>query len=380
MSKNIKSNSDGMYFVAVLLKYKLFIIITTFIAAITSVVISLLLPIWFFSSVSFVPPQDSPSKSSASGLSSVMKDFGVSKIGGSNKDEYTMLVFLNSRSVADSMIKKYDIVKHYKMEDQYYSDVRKEFNNNIKIEYMEEGNYLLTVWDKDKELAAEMANDYINVTNYFAEKTRNDELKSNVEYLTKRIASIDSTINIISTELGKLTQDKSLFSPEDQAKAAATALATLKEIEYEGEIYYDFYRNMYGEDNSNTQNTKELVEAVKNKVEKAFSKPGFIGNFALENITPIAVDYITKYADIEALTKTKALLTTMLEKSKLDYYNNNKNFFIVDKAIPADKKDKPKRALIVVGGTFSGLILSILIILIFNGLKIASKQAKMLSD
>ena len=375
-----KPTSDGLYFFAVLIKHKLFIIIMTIIAAITSVVISFLLPIWFSSTVNFVPPMESASKSSTSGLSSIMKEFGASKIGSSSKDEYTMLVFLNSRSVIDSMIRKYDLIKRYDMEKNYYRDVRKEFLSNVKVEYLQEGNYELTVWDYDSVLAAEMANDYIEVTNYFAEKTRNEELTANINYLTNRISSIDSVIGEISEELWKISKGKSMFAPEEQSKAAATALASIKATELEYEVYYDYYSKMLGEDDPQTQNVKELYSAAKSKVNDAFSKPGFIGNFALQDAAPIAIDYLTKYADIEALTKTKALLITSLEKANLDYHNNNRNFFIVDKAIPSDVKDRPKRVLICAGGTFSGFILSILIVLIFNGLKIASKQAKLINS
>lgn len=376
MSNNSNNNviSDGLYFFTVLLKYKKFVLITTFIAAITSVVVSLLLPKWYASTVNFVPPVESSSKSVGGGISSMMKEFGLSKVGSAGGEEYSMLVFLNSRSVADSMIKKYDLIKRYKMEDDYYVEVQKEFWDNIKVEYMKEGNYYLTVWDIDSVLAAEMANDYIEITNYFAEKTKKDESEANVKYLTNRLASIDSTINSISKEIWKISKETSFFSPEEQAKSAATALANLKSIEYEYGIYYDYFSRMFGDDDPNTQYSKELINSAKKKVDDAFSKPGLIGNFAINDVTPIAVDFIVKTAEIEALTKTKAFLTTSLEKSQMEYYNSNKNFFVVDKAVPNNKKDRPKRLFIVSGGTFSGFILSILIVLIFNGLRIASIQ------
>ena len=382
MSNNANNTmpSDGLYFFAVLLKYKKFVLITTLIAAITSVIISFLLPKWYASTVNFVPPVESSSKSAGGGISSMMKEFGLSQVGGTKGDDYSMLVFLDSRSVADSMIKKYDLIKKYKMEDDYYVEVLKEFRDNIKVEYMKEGNYYLTVWDKDSILAAEMANDYIEITNYFAEKTKKDESEANVEYLTNRLASIDSTINTISNEIWEISKEKSLFSPEEQGKAAATALANMKSIEYEYGIFYDYYSKMFGDDDPNAQYFNEFINSAKKKVDDAFSKPGLIGNFAINDVAPIAVDFVVKTAEIEALTKTKAFLTTSLEKSKMEYYNSNKNFFVVDKAVPTDKKDRPKRLFIVAGGTFSGFILSVLIILIFNGFRIASIQAKEIID
>jgi uncharacterized protein involved in exopolysaccharide biosynthesis len=328
--------------------------------------------------VSFVPPQESASSSSAAGLGSLMKDFGLSKIGGKSSQEYTMLVFLQSRSVADSIVKKYDLAEVYDIKTGFDSDVRGAFLDNIKISYLDEGNYELTVWDTDKQRAADIANDYVKITNAIAERTYKEEQDVNVRYLTNRINSIDSTILSISLELSKISNKKHLFSPEEQAKIAGTALAEMKSMALQYEIFYDYYKKNYGADDPQTVNMKEIWETSENKIKEAYTKPGLVGNFALRDITPIAVEYLTKYADIEALTKTKALLTTSLEKSILESKSNVHNFFVIDPAVPADKKDKPKRAFVVAGGTLGGFVLSLFLILLINSLKNSIKQAKQL--
>jgi uncharacterized protein involved in exopolysaccharide biosynthesis len=375
-------HSDGLYFFAVILKYKAFIATITAIAAIASVVVSLyFLPIWFASTVNFVPPQESGSdfSSSTGGLSSVMKNFGLSKIGGKSSQEYTMYVFLESRVVVDSVIKKYDLAKVYDIPDTMMSLVREEFTNNVEIDLIDEGNYLLTVWDTDKVRAANIANDYVDITNYFAEKLYREELNVNVDYLTNRIKSTDSIISVTSRELAKLSKDKNIFSPEEQAKAAGSAISELKTAEMEAAILYKMYQNNYGEDDPVTQNAKEIWQATKNMSQEAYSEPGLVGNFSLGDATSVSVDYFKKYTDIEALIQTKAILVTTLEKALLDSKKNVQNFFVIDKAIPADKKDKPKRSFIVAGATFGGFILSIFIVLLINGLKISIKQAKSLN-
>lgn len=371
------SQSDGIYFFAVLIKYKIFLIIMTVISAGVSVAVALLLPIWFASTVSFVPPKESgDSFTSSGGLGSMMKDFGLSKIGGKSSQEYTMLVFLQSRTVADSIIKKYDLANVYDVKTGRDSDVREEFFSNVKIELLDEGNYELTVWDTDKQRASDIANDYVKITNSIAERTYKEELEVNVRYLTNRISSIDSTISGISQELAKISSQTHLFSPEEQAKVAGTALAELKTVAMQYELLYDFNRNNFGADDATTLYLKKMHEAAQNKIKDAYTKPGFVGNFALRDITPVAVDYLTKYADIEALTKTKAMLVTALEKSILESRNNVYNFFVIDEAIPADKKDKPKRVFVVAGGTLGGFAISLFLVLLLNGFKSAIRQAK----
>lgn len=384
MNNEIKNErpNETLYFFAVILKYKWFIIIMTIISAITSVVVAFLLPVWFASTISFVPPTESGStiSSSTSGLSSMMKDFGLSKIGGSAKEEYTMLVFLQSRSVMDSIIRKYDLAKVYDIPDSLPSEVRKEFAANVDIAYLDEGNYELTVWDTDKQRACDIANDYVRITNQVAEKTHQEELNVNVRYFTERINSINETIVTITNELSILSKSKGIFSPEEQAKAAGEALSNLKSTAMEFGIMYDYSKMVAGDDDPQTITYKGLYETAQKKAEEALTKPGFVGNFALNNAAAPAVQYLTKYADIEALTKVKALLTTSLEKAQLEARDARHNFFVVDKAIPADKKDKPKRIFIVAGGTLGGTLLSVFILLLVNGVKVSIKKAKKINQ
>jgi hypothetical protein len=74
-----------------------------------------------------------------------MKDFGLNRLGGGKSSEYTMLVFLESRSVTDSIIRKYDIVNVYDMAGVEFSKVRKKFLDNVSIDYLDEGNFLISV-------------------------------------------------------------------------------------------------------------------------------------------------------------------------------------------------------------------------------------------
>lgn len=374
--KNIKS--DASYLFALIYKHKVFITVVTLVAAIVSVIVSLLLPVWYASTVNCVPPQESGSNFSSglSGLSSVMKDFGLSRIGGKSTQEYTMFVFLESRTVIDSVIKKYDLAKVYDIPDSLMTEVRKEFLDNRSIEYTDEGNFEITIWDTDRKRAADIANDYIKITNHVANKTYKEELEVNLNYINNRISSIDSMITVISGELAEISKDNLMFSPEEQAQSASKVLAELKSYAFQYEIFYDFYKKNYGEDDPTTQLAKEMFDAANSKIDDAFNKPGLVGNFSLQETTPIAVDYLTKYADIEALTKTKALLVTTLEKTIIDSRKHISNFFVIDKAIPADKKDKPKRAFIVAGSTIGAFVLAVFILLLVNSFKLAKKNMK----
>jgi LPS O-antigen subunit length determinant protein (WzzB/FepE family) len=139
---------------------------------------------------------------------------------------------------------------------------------------------------------------------------------------------------------------------------------------------YHYYKQMLGEDDPATKNAKAMLDVTRSQVQDAYSEPGFIGNSTLKEAVPAVIGYMAMSADVEALAQTKALLTTSLEKAQLESKTSSHNFFIVDAAVPADEKDKPKRTLIVAGSTIGGFILGLLIILLINGFRVAYRQAK----
>ena len=96
----------------------------------------------------------------------------------------------------------------------------------------------------------------------------------------------------------------------------------------------------------------------------------------MTNATDIGLEYARLYTEFETFSKVKAFLIPTLEKTRLDLNKNINNLFVVDQAIPADKKDRPKRSLIVVGAIFGGFILSIFFIIVFHRTKNLLKQIK----
>jgi uncharacterized protein involved in exopolysaccharide biosynthesis len=108
------------------------------------------------------------------------------------------------------------------------------------------------------------------------------------------------------------------------------------------------------------------------KIENAENKPGFAGDFALRNATEIGISYMKIYTELETFAKVKAFLMPNLEEAKLKEIKNIKNLFIVDEAIPPNKKDRPKRSVIVAGsaiGTFSIIVIGILLINSFKNFR-----------
>jgi uncharacterized protein involved in exopolysaccharide biosynthesis len=371
---------DSTYFFLTLSKYKRFLIIFTLLGAVGSTIVALLLPKWYASSTNLVPSNSSQDNSSVAGsaISSTLKEFGLTKMTGSgSQDQYSYIVILQSRSVVDSIINKYELHKVYDIPKKDMIDLRKAFLNNVEINYEKEGNYIITVWDIDRNRAANIANDYVQIANnHFLDLFRQDN-KLSKDYFELRIQTIDSILISLGNKLNKFSKQTQLFSPEDQAQSVAKALAEMKAEQVKYEIYYNFYKTNYGENDAMAQSYKNIGAEITDKLNSLQTQPGFAGNFSLSEASSVGLEYLKLYTEFEAYTKVKAMILSMMEKIRTDEIKNIQNLLVVDKAVPSDKKDKPKRAFVIAGSTFGMFILGVLIIFFINYFKEISTQIKL---
>jgi len=366
MDNQPNNRFDGMYLTRLLFRHRLFITIMLALSAAVSVTIALLMPNWYSATVNAVPPQSSTSglESAMGNISSALRDIGISKLGGGGSDSYTLRVILESRSVKDSIITKYELRKAYKLEDEYYEVVLKEFERNLGISYEKDGNYFVTITDKDPKKAADMANEYLRIANHFASELNKKEQTFNRTYMEYRIASVDSMIQYNSEQLAQLTESSLMFSPEEQARAVSSALIDLKAQVYQGEIEYDLLKTVYGAEDAMTMMKKNILDNTRKKLDEAMKKPGFAGNFPLKESGKIGIEYVKLFTELEALAKAKSFLLPMYEKMKLDERKNLLTLIVLDEAVPPTKKSKPKRSFIVLGSVFGTFVLTVLSIIV----------------
>ena len=67
--------------------------------------------------------------------------------------------------------------------------------------------------------------------------------------------------------------------------------------------------------------------------------------------------------DFEAHAKLKAFLMPSFEQAQLDQMKSTPSLLVVDSPIPAEKKDRPKRALISAGAGLGMGILTMIVLL-----------------
>lgn len=369
---NRQKQYDGAYLLILLLKYKWFVIITVFLATVLSVVLSLSMPNWYKATANTVPSktQGGLFQNMLGGLSSTLKNIGLTKLsGGGGGQSYDFIVLMQSRTVIDSMIKKFNLSEEYEIPDSLHTKLYNAVEDNIDVTLEKEGNYTISILSKDKKKCVNMVNYFIDKVNDLALKVAHKDAYLNKKYLETRIAQNDQVIKNIADTLSKFSKKNFVFALEEQAKAISSAYADLKSEEIKQETIYELIKSRYGENDATTSVQKNLVDNLKKQLQDAKDKPGFGGNFALNDATKVGIEYMRLLAEFETFTKVKSLLTPMLEEAKLDETKQTQSLILIDPPIIPDKKDKPKRSLIVIGIFLGTFILSTIFIVLLDGYK-----------
>ncbi|HET8962788.1 MAG TPA: Wzz/FepE/Etk N-terminal domain-containing protein [Chitinophagales bacterium] len=155
-----EQRNDLIELIRIALKWKRPIIITTIIAALGSAAFSwFFMPNYYKSSVNFYPAN--PVMTDRQVLySNSLGEIEIDYFGGSS-DVDRILTLANGTPTIDYIINKYHLMEHYDYDSTKTMaryKTKKKFLKNYKAVETEFGAIEITVWDTDKNLAAEMAN------------------------------------------------------------------------------------------------------------------------------------------------------------------------------------------------------------------------------
>ncbi len=367
---------DGYFALAVILRHKVYILSAALIATVVAVIVVLRMPNYYTAEVSAVPPRKSNSALDAavSSVSTTLREFGLSKLGGKHGEGYDLIVLLQSRQVKDSIIHKYNLAKVYDIPDTALYKIREEFESNITVNVEVEGNYTISVDDPDPKRAADIANDIIALTNQLSQQLDKRETQVIYKQFEARIASTDREINETRDSLSKYAQASKIFSPLDQVKVAAQALGEMKASVMKQEIMLSYLEQSYGADDPLTARQRDVLKEMKSKLTQSETGTQLLGGVSIADAPRAAVPYLHFYSQLEALIKLKAFLAPSFEQVKLDLTKESPSLYLLDEAIPAQKKSRPKRTIIVASTFGASLFLGCVIVLFMHQFRVFRKR------
>ncbi len=306
------------------------LILTSGITAIVAIVISLMMkPLFLSTAIVFPTATSTVSFSEQRNAKASSMDFG-------EEDQAEQLVqILQSSRIRNRVIQRFDLMKHYDIDpndkNRNYK-LMKEYDGHIRFTRTKYGSIQIDVLDEQPELAAEIANKIVDLI---------DTVKNNMV--------LERTVPAFEVNLRK----KQLLEKDLQ-----NVLIQLDSLADMGVISIEGRTNLY----------TAYIEA-KTSADRQF----------LKQQIDVNLKYGAKFDGLEQMRDEKIIkmekFLDSYEQAESDAYANFTHKFIVERAVKADKKDKPKRMIIVLLAVIGSFVFMVFALLINERIKELKKAA-----
>ena len=274
---------------------------------------------------------------------------------GVNNQTDLYVGMLQSRTVLDNIIKRFDLKNLYR--DKTFEDARKSLTKNINVLSDAKSNVVvIAVEDKDPQRAADMANAFVEELRLLTKGLAVTEAAQRRLFFEEQLR--DARESLIKAEEGvKGFQEKTgTLHVEEQVKAVIKNIAQLRAEIAAKEVEIKVVRTYTKPTNPDLQKAEITLSGMKAELAKLESKRG-AGNDPLMptgRMPSVGTEYVRKLRELKFNETLHDLLLKQYEVAKLDEARDAAVIQLIDRAVKPEKKVKPKiSSMVCIAGLLS---------------------------
>ena len=336
----------------VLVKIKSILFITIVSTIIVFIYLLLISPITYNSEVSILPPSED---NQMGGLSSLLSggDFSSLLLGGGFTGSSQLFVeILQSRSAAEYVVSKNDLVDFYSADDLY--EACEELQDNLDINVSKEGIISLAVdvksgflpriigdTDSLKRLSATLSNSYAEALDKLNREKNSYKAKRARIYIEEQLERTRTTMDSVESALMEFQQKNKTISLPDQLNAAIEGASKLKSEMVKTELEIGLLEPNLKEDNVTLVTLKKKLAELKKEYGKLeLGSEDYL--VAFKDVPELGMELARLMRDVKIQNEVYLLLQQQYYKEKIQENRDTPTIEVLDKAILPDKVSSPR--------------------------------------
>ena len=371
MEKDLKSPEkvDGelkevrpMDYLLVLRKWRRFIVINLLIFAAIVTGVSFLLPNMYKATVSILPPKNRSMSSGLGALAQLTREFSplsaLTRLSAP-QDVYNYIAILQSRTAMEAVVNKFQLIDVYEISRRSMEKAIKELEGNTKSEIQDEGNFTIEVIDKDPQRAAAMANFFVETLNKISIDLGTQEARSNREFIEKRVEEVKASLRAAEDSLKAYQEKRGLIIVPEEASSSISAIAELYATKERKATELAVLERTVGRDNPFYQQADIELSELNKKI---------------ATIPQTSLSSFRLYRDAAVQQKIYEYLVPLYEQAKIDEQRDVPVVLVLDKAVPPERKDRPKRLFILLTALVLGLMANSFLVFLIESIRTHHKE------
>ncbi len=336
-------------------------------------ILFLIYPVTYNSPVTILPPDNEGQMGSLGSLLGG-QDFSSLLTGDmSSANSQLYMEILKSRSAAEYVVNKYDLVDYYKRDNVY--EAADELTKHLNVEMSKEGIVKVSVnvstsliplifdnKDTVKEFSAKLSNSYVAALDSINREKLSSKAKKAREYIEDELLNTRAALDSVEGALMNFQEKNKTISLPEQLTAAIDAAAKLKAEIVETEMQMGLLKTNLRED------SKDLI-ALRKKLEQLNEQYNQmeLGNqdylLAFSEVPELGKQLATLLREVKIQNQVYTMLQQEYYKEKIQENKDLPTVEVLDKAIPPLKASSPRVVLsTITGGVFIFLLMSFIVI------------------
>ncbi|HYS42348.1 MAG TPA: Wzz/FepE/Etk N-terminal domain-containing protein [Geobacteraceae bacterium] len=337
-------------------------------AAVISVLYSLTLPNIYSAKATVLPPQ----RESGGGLAAMLGQAGglagLAGAGGLGGSGDLYLGILKSRSVADAVIKRLDLVKVFKTKTP--DEARNALEGAVKMQAGKDGIIAITADSKDPKMAAALANAFVDELGRKSVQLNLTKAGTERVFLEKRLEVVREDLKRAEEELKSFEEKNKAVKVDSQAAASIEGIARMKAEIVAKEVQLASLRSYQTDESPEVKVVQAAIGKLRSQLGGlAGSGSGGEGIPNIGSVPNLGLEYARRMRELKTQEAIYEQLTRQYEVAKLTEAKDSSSLQVLDEAVVPVKKNKPKRSLIVILATVTAFFVSVFLAFILEYLE-----------
>jgi tyrosine-protein kinase Etk/Wzc len=318
----------------------------------------------FTSTAKLLPPQQQ-----SSGMAAMLGQLGgmagLAGVAGIKTSRDMYIGILESRTVADNLIRRYNLQARYKTKTM--DDTRTVLSSISEVtDSKKDGLIVVAASDPDPQFAAALANGYVDELTKLTQVFAVTDASQRRLFFERQLKEAKDKLANAEVAL-RTTQEKTgMIQPEGQVQAIIGTIAQLKGQIAAKEVQLSAMRTFATAQNPESVRAQEELRGMQTQLARLEqNRPSKEGDFMVPSgrIPEAGIAYVRSLRDMKYYEAMYEMLAKQYEMARLDEAKDSSVIQVLDAAVASERKSKPKRALITLGGVVGGAFLAVLLVL-----------------
>ncbi len=341
-----------------------FVVRTTLLGLVLATALAFLLPKRYQATTRLMPPDNRSAPAMLAGmqLEGSLRSAGA-ELMGLKTPSALFVAILQSRSVADRVITRFDLRRVYRV--WQWEDARLRLAANTRVaEDRKSGVVNIQVTDRSPERAAQMAEAYVEELNRLVVQLTTSAAHRERVFLEGRLENVEHDLRSAEQEFSRFASQNTAIDIKEQGKATVEAAARLEGQLIASEAELQGLRQIYTDSNVRVRSVAARIAELRHQLQRLGAgekAPGGAQSLypSIRQLPLLGVGYADLYRRTRVQEAVFETLTREYELAKVEEAKEIPSVKVLDAALIPEKKSYPPRLAIMALGTALALAASI---------------------